>query len=283
MPDSENGRLRRRAFPLSGRRAVALFAAFTALALLPGCKDEKKSAAESAASTAAHAREAVEQNIRASAATTTQAQFRGVQVYSQAMPQRMAVCGQVTPFADDPNIFVPFVSVVTVQGSQDGRAPQYQFEQHIGTDPSEASHVYAAIVAYCYDKGGPPVMPYQGVVPVPPLPDAIPDPLSKGGRAGQPPATATSSSPPSPPTPHVQTPQRADVPASVPGLVPDQATGSVTMRQNGNLHSEPHGPAIRVVPQGTAMRIFARASGGWYQVGDTAPWGWIHESMLDRH
>jgi hypothetical protein len=55
------------------------------------------------------------------------------------------------------------------------------------------------------------------------------------------------------------------------------------MRQNANLHSDPHGPATRVVPQGTVLRVFATAPGGWYQVGDTAPWGWVHESMLEKH
>jgi hypothetical protein len=55
------------------------------------------------------------------------------------------------------------------------------------------------------------------------------------------------------------------------------------MRRNGNLHSDPKGPTVRVVSQGTVMRVFAQLPGGWYQVGDTAPWGWVHESMLDRH
>ena len=54
------------------------------------------------------------------------------------------------------------------------------------------------------------------------------------------------------------------------------------MRQNANVHASPHGPSVRVVPQGTALRIFAAAPGGWYEVGDTAPWGWVHESMFVR-
>ena len=54
------------------------------------------------------------------------------------------------------------------------------------------------------------------------------------------------------------------------------------MRQNANVHAGPHGPSVRVVPQGTALRIFGAAPGGWYEVGDTAPWGWVHESMFVR-
>ena len=39
--------------------------------------------------------------------------------------------------------------------SQTGQTPQYQFEHHIGNTTAAANHVYAAIVTYCYDKGGP--------------------------------------------------------------------------------------------------------------------------------
>jgi hypothetical protein len=30
------------------------------------------------------------------------------------------------------------------------------------------------------------------------------------------------------------------------------------------------------------LRVFRQATGGWSQVGDTAPWGWVHESMLSK-
>jgi uncharacterized protein YgiM (DUF1202 family) len=53
-------------------------------------------------------------------------------------------------------------------------------------------------------------------------------------------------------------------------------------RQNVNMHTEPHGPVLRVVPKGAELRIFAQAAGGWYQVSDgEQPWGWIHGSLLD--
>jgi hypothetical protein len=222
------------------------------LALLPGCKDEKKHASAPPPPTDP-VREATEQNLRATAPAM---RFRGEQVYTQTMPQRTAVCGQLTPFPDEPEIFVPFVSIVTTAQGPDDPSPRYQFEHTIGTSPPKASRVYVAIVTYCYDKGGPSPALARGYLPPPPLPDSIADPTPKPKPAAQ------------------QAP---------PPVVSVQATGSVTMRQNANLHADPQGPSVRVVPQGTALHVFAQAPGGWVQVGDTAPLGWVHESMLDRH
>ena len=240
-----------------------------AIVLLSGCGDEKRDAARAAASAAERVRKAAEQNILAAAAAPTRIQFRGMQVYRQAMPRRNAVCGQVNPFVDDPNIFVPFVSLVIAEGGQDGR-PRYQFEQHVATTTSEASRVYLAIVEYCYDEGGPTPGPYHSVMPMPPFPDTIPDPRSRSRsptRSGKTP-------------PEVLEPAKVTMSDAVPERT--SASGSVSMRRNANLHARPHGPALQVVPQGTVMRVFSQAPGGWLQVGDTRPLGWIHESMLDR-
>ncbi len=224
-----------------------------ALALLAGCKPRQQSAAPA---TDSRALDAAEQSVRQGVPAGAKARFRGVQLYTQALAQHVAVCGQVSPFADDTGIFVPFVAVVTLPPGQGG---QLQVEQHVGTDPSEASRVYIALVAYCYDKGGPSMGPDQGVMPTPPLPDNIPDSAFK----------------------RVPPPQPAQAQGAA--AASSRASGSVTMRQAGNLHSDPHGPTLRVVPQGTVMHVFSQAAGGWYQVGDSAPWGWVHESVLDKH
>jgi len=239
-------------------------ACLLALLVLTGCKDEKK--APGAMAAADLARQAAEQAIRAGNPAAKQLNFRGMQVYAQAIPQRFAVCGQVDPFPDDASLFVPFVTIVTLLDNAAGGGPRYKFEQYIGTTTMEAGRVYLANVNYCYDKGGPGNGPTPGVMPLAPLPVGIPDPAAR--------ATA----PPPTPAPVISSPQAPPAPVdSAP------ASGSVTMRQNANLHSDPHGPATRVVPQGTVLRVFATASGGWYQVGDTVPWGWVHESMVDKH
>jgi hypothetical protein len=28
------------------------------------------------------------------------------------------------------------------------------------------------------------------------------------------------------------------------------------------------------------LAVFARATGGWIQIGDTEHWGWVHSSLL---
>jgi len=268
-----------------GYQALAL----VALAILTGCKEEKHSAAPPPPPPAGapdRVREVTEQNLRATAAP--EARFRGVQVYRQAQPQRMAVCGQLSPFASDPALFVPFVSIVVTPLTPDERASQYQFEHHIGTTTAEASRVYAAIVSYCYEQGGPAPGPYHSVLAPPPLPDSVPDLSAKGRATTQAAAPTAKTAPATASSTHGSAPAPAVNAAAVtasPAAGTDQtaASGSVTMRRNGNLHADPHGPTVRVVPEGTAMRVFAQAPGGWYQVGDVVPWGWVHESMLDRH
>lgn len=225
-----------------------------AVAGLAGCKEEKQAAPSTASGAVQRARDAAQQNIQAASASPAKVKFRGIQVYSQAAPQKFAVCGQVSPFPDDSNIFVPFVSVVTAQPR--GDTTEYQFEQRIGTTTSEAGRVYGALVTFCYEEGGPPPSPVRGVAPTPPLPDTIPDALTRGTATKPVPATS--------------------------GTKPMEATGTVTMRQNGNLRADPHGAPLRVAAQGSSFKVFGQAPGGWFQVGDTAPIGWVHESMLDR-
>ncbi|WP_158742848.1 SH3 domain-containing protein [Acidisphaera sp. L21] len=238
--------------------------AAVAVAGLAGCKDEKKAAGPAPTAATAlsqRALDAAEQTIQSAAPAPAKVRFRGVQVYAQAAPMHYAVCGQVSPFADDGNIFVPFVSVVTAQ--QNGQVMQYQFEQRIGTTTSEASRVYAALVTYCYENGGPAQTGFRTATPTPPLPDAVPDPAASAAAARVTPVAAAG--------------------AKTPGtVVPTEASGTATVRQSANVHSDPKGPTTRTVTQGTSLKIFGQAPGGWYQVGDTAPFGWVHESMLER-
>ena len=233
--------------------ALGRAAALAGLLALAACKDEKATAPQPADPVAERALRAVEQNIVATAQAAGQTRFRGMTVFAQAQPGRLAVCGQVTPFADDPNIFVPFVSVVTF-GGQPGGPSQDQFELLVGNSTTEAGRVYAAIVADCWAGGGRAATPLRSAAPTPPLPDAIPDP-----------AAAT------------QTP-----PAAGPASQAHPAIGAVTVRQSATVHAEPRGPSVRTVARGTSLHVFGQAPGGWYQVGDSAPWGWVHESMLER-
>ncbi len=266
----------------SVRSMVAVSAALTTLVVLSGCEAEKKTVAQPKDLLASHVREATEQSIRSGFAASTPIQFRGVQVYAQAMPQRIAVCGQVNPFANNPNLFVPFVALVTSRKGPSDGVPQYTVEPHIATNTSEASQVYVALVTYCYDQGGPIPARRQSVVSIPPLPDTISKSLPIIGPAGQPPATPTQLSPP---PVYGQVSKRPIVPAIVPNPASNQASalGRVTMQQDGNLHSTPAGPVVVAVPRGTVIQVFSQTRDGWYQVGGSAPWGWVYKSVLEGH
>ena len=243
----------------AGRRLLPL--ALLGPLLLSGCKQPKPAAGQAASGTPHQAEMAAERAIRAAAPAAKEMQFRGVQVWSQAMPHRWAVCGQVSPFADDPALFVPFVSVVSVAANGAATVPDPAF---VGTTVSDADRTYLALVTNCYDNGGPADSPMASVPPIPPLPNTVPSPSLAG--AG----------------PVAATPQATARRLAGGASATQSASGDITIRQNANVHASPHGPAVRVVPQGTALRIFGAAPGGWYEVGDAAPWGWVHESMFVR-
>lgn len=229
----------------------------------PGCARQGMPPARTGDAPAGRMRGLAEQAVRASGGEPAAMRFRGVQVYDQAMTGRWAVCGQVAPFADDAGIFVPFVQVLSDDGG--GPAPR-PVEQHVGTSTAEADRVYMALVTYCYAKGGPAPGRPRGVPPLPPLPDTVPDPHQDRPAA---PGPARSAAP-------------APAPVAAPGSIPVPVPGSVTLRQNATVHAAPHGGPVGIAHGGTTLRVFATAPGGWLQVGDAAPLGWVHESMVER-
>ncbi|MCQ8279225.1 SH3 domain-containing protein [Acetobacteraceae bacterium KSS8] len=236
-----------------------LWLGVAAMALLAGCKPAKTPAAESDAGNAAGVVAAAEDAVRGALPNAKSAEFRGVQSYDQALADRRAVCGQVSPYPDDPALFVPFVAVMQRDAKGGWTSPGDA--RFIGTSVAEADRTYLALVVHCYDKGGPSDGPVQNVAPIPPVPNEIPHP----SEPAAPPPASTGAPPPA-----------AGAAANI-----TPASGTVTLRQNANLHDTPQGASVRVVPQGTALHVFGTAPGGWYQVGDDAPWGWVHQSMLD--
>ncbi|TDH58288.1 SH3 domain-containing protein, partial [Dankookia rubra] len=76
-------------------------------------------------------------------------------------------------------------------------------------------------------------------------------------------------------------------PAIPPVVVPSAAGGrQVTTSQAHpvNIRSAPGGggAVVRVVPRASALRVFGEAPGGWLEVGESQPFGWVHASVLDR-
>ncbi len=221
---------------------------------IAGCKDEKKAGPTGPSSDTV--RDAALQAVAALPGMPKTVQFRGVQTYAQALPKHTAICGLVSAFADDANIFVPFVAVANQLSPPEARTPRFEFDTRVGTTTTEATRVYSALVADCWDRGGPAA---ERPLALPPLPDNVPDPHL-------------------PVLPDAAVPAPRPVPA--PGQVADG--GTVTVRQSANVHNGPGGPTVRTVTAGMALHVFAQSPGGWYQVGDTAPFGWVHESMLNK-
>lgn len=243
----------------------------TAALTLAACDDaETKRQRQRAEETArlqtevAAASKAAEERLRSTARNITPAaKLRGVIVHGQALGG-YAVCGQVnlTGAAEDP--YLPFVSVVSPDAKR--------IEQFVAFSSAEATRTYVETNTRCFDRGGP--TSARSVLPLPPVPDtstAVPAPVTSPASPAPAPPTAEAASPSALPTPSAAS-------------MPAQGSVTTTSAHPVNLRSNPAGggAVLRVVPRGTRLRVFAEAPGGWYQVGETEPSGWIHGSMLDR-
>ena len=248
------------------------------LCLLAACKEEKKEAAGAAQDRATRAQRVAEERLLATLKRPG-VQIRGVQSWSQAIANTYAVCGQVNAGgADRP--FIPFVSVVTFAEGKDDPA----VEQFVAMSSAEATRVYVEMTSRCGEEGGP-RQSGNRIIPAP-LP-AVPDNLPHAGLPAAMPAPArpaAQSGAQAGAQPNGAAGQAA-ARAEPPPVAATPASGTVVMRQNGNLRANPHGggEVLRVLPRGATLRVFGEAPGGWYQVGEgNAPAGWIHGSMLNR-
>jgi hypothetical protein len=61
-------------------------------------------------------------------------------------------------------------------------------------------------------------------------------------------------------------------------------TVRTTATTRANIRAGPSldAPILRRLPPASRLVVFGQAPGGWFHVGDTAPFGWIHESALQR-
>ena len=244
-----------------------------ALLGLPGCDDppEAQQQSGSAQAAAAEARRAAEEQVRARLRMVGDMSLRAIQVYPQQIPGTYAVCGQINPTgaANDP--FIPWVATVALQ---DGKASRASLV--IGLSNVEASRVYLEMVDRCFEGGGPRNGQMPAVSGLPPLPSDTA--LSQQREAAQAPPAGSSE----------PTPGAAPAPPPAPAPAPQAtvASGSVTTTSAHpvNIRSSPAGggAVVRVVPRASTLRVFGEAPGGWLQVGEEQPFGWLHGSMLER-
>lgn len=57
---------------------------------------------------------------------------------------------------------------------------------------------------------------------------------------------------------------------------------SATARANVRREPSLSAPVLRSMERGSRLTVFGEAPGGWLQVGEDEPFGWMHESALQR-
>lgn len=245
------------------------------LLALAACREEKQDApAPAPASRQQAARDAATAALRARLGER-ETQLRGVQVFSQALSDTVAVCGRSSAGAGDP--YIPYVAVVTFQGE----APQVTGFTLGATGP-EATRVFLEMVDRCFDGGGPltnrPMA--RSYPPLPAIPGASPGDVAASAPAVAPPAPAGA---PAAVPPGAPVPAAPAAPVQAGSLPATRQTVVTWSRTGANLRSAPiGGEVIGVVPPSSTLDVIAEAPGGWYQVGrDGAAIGWIHASVLD--
>jgi Bacterial SH3 domain len=172
------------------------------------------------------------------------------------MADTYAVCGQATLAGG--SVFLPFVSVVNA--SQGGM----EVEQHVARNNVEATRVYVELVGRCFEGGGPQAR--GSGTPMAQLPPPLPN--------GLPVLDQIQPEPPQVPNLVTEVATSSPRPSGV-------ANGTLVMRQNGNVRSSPNGggAVLRVARSGSMLNVFGTAPGGWYQVGETEPEGWVHRTV----
>ncbi|WP_431268132.1 SH3 domain-containing protein [Dankookia sp. P2] len=241
------------------------------IALLPAACDDKKDTprAEAAAGAAppvevTEARRAAEEQLRARLRMTGEMPLRAVQVWRQQLPGTLAVCGQVNPAGGASDPFIPWVATVALA---EGRAQRTELV--LGASNAEASRVYVEMVDRCFDGGGPRTAQggRDGARPLPPLPlDAA---LSQARVPAAAPGPGTSAT---------------GAPAAVMPALAGGRQVTTSQAHPVNIRSTPGGggAVVRVVPRASTLRVFGEAPGGWLQVGEDQPFGWVHASVLER-
>lgn len=238
---------------------------------LAGCDDPPEAQQKSGETQAAmaEARRAAEEQVRARLRIVGDMSLRAIQVYPQQISGSYAVCGQINPTGATNDPFIPWVSTIALQDGKVSRASLV-----IGLSNVEASRVYLELVDRCFEGGGPRSGQMPAVSGLPPLPADTA--LSQQREAAQVPPTA--------PRPPLAPEAAPPAPAPAPQATASSGTVTTTSAHPVNIRNSPAGggAVVRVVPRASALRVFGEAPGGWLQVGEEQPFGWLHSSMLER-
>jgi hypothetical protein len=264
------------------QKAVASLLVLLALGLT-ACDDSpsQKSVAEAASPLplVPEARQAAEEQVRQRLRILGEMQTRAVHVWRQQTPDLVAVCGQVNPTGVSGEAFIPWVATVLIR---EGRAVRTDLV--LGASNADASRVYVEMLDRCFDGGGP------SATARPQAPRVLP-PLPLDGTLT--PQAARPSAAPTSGAVHLQAPPREEPPATPPRQQPlpigtlvseERQRVTTTSVHPVNIRSAPagSGAVVRIVPRSSVLQVFAEAPGGWLEVGEDRPFGWLHGSMIER-
>ena len=198
------------------------------------------------------AREAVLKRLTAGGAAI----FQEVRIYDYGVAGERGVCGQVeTPAGSGRQL--EFAVRVQLPNADDPR--RRAAAQATLDDGSAAPRAVAETRRrYCRDAA-----PLVSAVPSP-----VPLPAPERVLLDTAPSTAGSST-------DLPTPTEAGGKASARELE------RLLVRSPANLRERPQAGSqvLRTLPRGLELQLHGRAPGGWLQVGDAMPWGWVHSSL----
>jgi hypothetical protein len=276
---------------MARRGAAGWGVAMLAGLVLAGCEDPAPRQAAAPAAPAAGsptgapqgrpgaALQAAEERLRARLRVEGALTLRAVQAYRQALPDTLAICGQVNPSGRGDEPFLPWVAVVTFAGTTPTRTDFY-----LAASSQEATRVYFEMVDRCFEGGGP-ASARQSIRPLPPAPYGLPRSAADAPTRSLPPAAPAPVAAPVPPAPVAPPAAPASTAPAAPARGPAQGMVTTTPRHPVNVRANPAGGSevVRIVPRGSALQVFGEAPGGWLQVGEAGvAWGWLHNSLIER-
>jgi hypothetical protein len=198
------------------------------------------------------AREAVLKRLPAGGAAI----FQDVRLYDYGVAGERGVCGQVeTPAGSGRH--VEFAVRVLLPDAND---PRRRAEAQATLDDGSAAPRAVAETRrrYCRDAA-----PLASAAP-----SLVADPAPERVLLGTAASTAGSSN-------------AVPAPAEAGGKASARELERLLIRSPANLREQPQAgsPVLRTLPRGLELQLHGRSPGGWLQVGDAVPWGWVHSSL----
>lgn len=208
--------------------------------LAAGCKEEPKKVVQPTFDLASQARQVVEQNLRSAASVPAVVELRGVQIYPQAMPRHIAVCGQIS--LSRHNAFTFFVSVATYEERAGSSVPTFHVEQYVADTIDAATRVWTEMIGHCYENGGPQLGNRPSIPTLPPMPNMLSQRVPQAEPVAETPQRQMPQQPSiKPPEVEGAMVQREPSMPPEPSLDRTAPPDPVVQRRNGILQSMPGG------------------------------------------